>query len=878
MDVLTSEQTPKQPARNPAAAVALLAPVISANPLNEPAHRAMMRALARSGRRSEALIVFERLREVLARELAAEPEPQTRRLYQELLAGGDREPGRRTARAAARQPAGPVRLPAAVTPLLGRARELAETDGILARTRLLTLTGPGGAGKTRLAVELARRRAEHYADGAVLVELGALADGELIVAEMAGALRLELPAPYGGGPWTAWCPNCGERHLLDRARQLRASRSMRARGWSAGCCGDVPGSRSWRPAASRCGSKARSPGAPRRWRCRIPQTSRPGDAGGGRLGAAVRRTCRGGRAGLRAHRRQRRPPSPRSAIAWTACRWPSSLPPPACRCCRQPQIAARLSDALTLLSRGDRARITRQQTLAATLAWSHDLLAGDEQVLFRRLAVFAGSFDLDAVEGVCADESPGRAQVLPALGRLVDTSLVLAEPRGDVTRYRLLETVRQYATERLRAAGEEAQQRHRHCAWYVRVRRRRTTPNRRRTSSTWCLPLIDDEHDNLRVALRWSMRREPGTALRTRGRPVAVLAGSGVVRRRPPVAGSRARRRPGAFAAAGACPAGAGRLRRAPRQRTAGSRRSGPGRRRVPRAGDPAGLADALQADAVLAYMRGAWTRCWQRSLAALELARCRRGRRSRGVGAASAGDGVAGPGRAGPSPGGLRRRPCRARLPRRGATAVLHARHARVYGARCARVRARGCTSRRPCCSAAGSGRNRRGRTCCATWRTWPGSPATWMRRRRCSTRRRRRSARSATVTGRRSSSAMPAACTVCAASTPRAGPRWRQACGGGKGLGDRRAIGLTLCNLGVLTASEGDVARGIALLQQGLAGFRETEDVPGRVGASLTMASVYAAAGDFDRGAPAAARKCCGSRGISLAITGPLPGATQC
>ena len=124
MDVVAAEAADP----HPGTAVALLAPVVTANPLNEPAHRAMMRALTQSGRRSEALIVFERLREVLARELAADPEPQTRRLYQELLAGGGKAQQADSPRGAA-PPEGPVRLPAAVTPLLGRARELAETEG-----------------------------------------------------------------------------------------------------------------------------------------------------------------------------------------------------------------------------------------------------------------------------------------------------------------------------------------------------------------------------------------------------------------------------------------------------------------------------------------------------------------------------------------------------------------------------------------------------------------------------------------------------------------------------------------------------------------------------------------------------------------------------
>ena len=139
--------------RDPSTAVALLAPVVAANPLHEPVHRAMMQALAGAGRRAEALVMFERLRTVLQQELAAEPEPATRQLYRELLADGGQDTGSAHLHNLPRA----TNLPVPVTELVGRRRELEETARILASTRMLTLTGPGGAGKTTLAVELARR-------------------------------------------------------------------------------------------------------------------------------------------------------------------------------------------------------------------------------------------------------------------------------------------------------------------------------------------------------------------------------------------------------------------------------------------------------------------------------------------------------------------------------------------------------------------------------------------------------------------------------------------------------------------------------------------------------------------------------------------------
>ena len=165
------------------AAVEVLQQAVVADPLHEGAHRALMRLFAANGRRQHALAQYQRLREVLQSELAAEPDPQTAALYRTLLRGDD----------AARRPAAD-HLPGALTSFIGRERELRAVAQLLDRTRMLTLTGAGGAGKTRLAVEAARADAETFADGVWFVDLAGLSDPALVPAATAAALGLTLPS------------------------------------------------------------------------------------------------------------------------------------------------------------------------------------------------------------------------------------------------------------------------------------------------------------------------------------------------------------------------------------------------------------------------------------------------------------------------------------------------------------------------------------------------------------------------------------------------------------------------------------------------------------------------------------------------------------
>jgi predicted ATPase len=179
------------------------------------------------------------------------------------------------------------------------------------------------------------------------------------------------------------------------------------------------------------------------------------------------------------------------------------------------QIAERISDALVLLGEGSRVGLTRQQTLRATLEWSHNLLTEPERALYRQLGVFAGSFGVAAVEHV-APSAPSldAAQVVDLLGALVDKSLVQVEEGSGRKRYRLLETVRLDARERLKAADELVAVEDAHRAWYVSLAHAADRDLDPGVARTWPVDLLEAEHDNFRTALASGIRRDPGAALR----------------------------------------------------------------------------------------------------------------------------------------------------------------------------------------------------------------------------------------------------------------------------------------------------------------------------------------------------------------------------
>jgi predicted ATPase/DNA-binding SARP family transcriptional activator len=484
--------------RRPEDAVALLEPLVAGRPNDEPLHRLLMEALDQAGLRWDALDVYERLRRVLDEEYAAAPEAATLSLYRRILSG--------------QVSAGPAvvsNLPAAVTSFIGRRREIAELLALAGRTRLLTLSGPGGAGKTRLAIEVARRlaNADMVPDGVWLVDLSGVRDGGLIPAAAAASLGLALA---GARPAvSAVVQQLADRKmvvLLDNCEHLLGACAEFAMALLEHCAGVALLATSREP--------LRLPGE-MVWR--IPSLELP-DL---RLSADPARLARLDSVQLFLERAGNASPAFRldAATALPVARIclrldgiPLALELAASRIAHlaAAELAARLDDALATLAGRIHGVPDRQATLAATLDWSHDLLADEERAVFRRLSVFGGGFALDAAEDVCAGELS--EPVATVVSRLVDKSLVTVETSGDRARFRLLEVVRQYAAGWLASSGELACRQRQHALWYA-SQAESLDPDLGDGVVGEPSPWFAVESENLRAALSTSVREMPDRAL-----------------------------------------------------------------------------------------------------------------------------------------------------------------------------------------------------------------------------------------------------------------------------------------------------------------------------------------------------------------------------
>jgi predicted ATPase/class 3 adenylate cyclase/DNA-binding CsgD family transcriptional regulator len=376
-------------------------------------------------------------------------------------------------------------LPVQLTSFVGRNAEIDDLRGILAQNRLVTLTGAGGVGKTRLAVQIGACAAGNYADGTWYVDLAPITDPDLLPATAARALG--LPDQPGRAPESSLLQFIGSRQLLlvlDNCEHLLDASAALTTTLLGGCPGLTVLTTSREPIGMagevtwRVPSLSLADDAVRLFTDRATH-ARPGFSINDDT-AAIKEICR-------------RLDGMPLAIELAAARVRALSPK---------DILAGLQDRFRLLTGGSRTAVRRQQTLRASVDWSHALLTDPERILFRRLGVFTGGFDIEACRNVVCDEDLASHQVLDVLALLVDKSLVTAETAGGPTRYRLLETIRQYAQEKLGESAEAIAVRDRHRDHYTAMAVAVDAPSHTRLERL--LDQAEIEIDNLRAAFAWS--------------------------------------------------------------------------------------------------------------------------------------------------------------------------------------------------------------------------------------------------------------------------------------------------------------------------------------------------------------------------------------
>jgi non-specific serine/threonine protein kinase len=388
-------------------------------------------------------------------------------------------------------------LPVQLTSFIGRERELADVGRLLDRARLVTLTGPAGIGKTRLALQLATQQSSAFPDGVRFVELGSIQDPNLVT--QAIATVLQLPEQRG-------------QHLIEtvnqRLRTLRLLLVLDNCEHLLSACATVaeallsasPGVRILATTRERLRI-----GAERVWRVAplsLPDSFRPGSEASIEHFEAISlfvQRARGVQPGFCATRDN-------ASSLVEICRHLDGVPlaielAAACADFLSPsQILARLDDRFTLLSSGSRSAPPRQQSLARAISWSCDLLTEPERTVFARSSVFAGVFTAEAAAAVCSGDGIASSEALDVIGQLVRKSLIVAEPApsGEI-HYRLLETLRAYAQQLLQKNGEQERIALRHASFYVGLAKRSLYEE---APAAWAQQM-NRHYEDLEEALRW---------------------------------------------------------------------------------------------------------------------------------------------------------------------------------------------------------------------------------------------------------------------------------------------------------------------------------------------------------------------------------------
>jgi predicted ATPase/DNA-binding SARP family transcriptional activator len=469
--------------------------LVAANPLRERLRAQLMLALYRSGRQADALALYRQGRTLLDEELGVDPSPALRQLEQAILT---QDP----ALALASRPGCGRRhnLPARITSFVGRAGEQQQLRQLIGQHRLVTLTGPGGAGKSSLAVEVGASLVDAQPAGVWLVELATLGDASALQEAVAAVLGVR-DAPRVSAMGAAGSvserltdflranelllvlDNC--EHLVEPCARLaetllRSAPGLRILATSRQALG-VPGEAVW-------------PTPP----LQLPDATTPSEL----LPAcdAVRLFGERAAAACPGFELNRETAPAVAGICRRLDGLPLAIELAAARVRTLPlaEIAVRLEDRFRLLTGGGRTAVARHRTLRATVEWSYGLLGERERLLFDRLSVFCGGWSLEAAEEVCSGDGIDREEVLDLLTILIDQSMVDAAGGGG--RFRMLETLRDYARARLEESGRAAAVRRRHVAYFLALADRADPRVPGSEQWKWYRGLEPDG-DNLRAAL-----------------------------------------------------------------------------------------------------------------------------------------------------------------------------------------------------------------------------------------------------------------------------------------------------------------------------------------------------------------------------------------